>query len=112
MPTQLAGSQRYDLQYLRARAVQASWLGADGEAIACLEQASALAEQHTWPIERWQIEAALGEIYLSRGENDRARQSFDRASGIVRAIADGIVDNTLHTNFLAARPVQRVLEAS
>ncbi len=112
MPNQLAGSRRYDLQQLRARAVQASWHGAAGEAIACLEQASALAEQHAWPIERWQIEAALGEIHLTRGENDRSRQSFARASSIVRAIADGLVDNSLRTTFLAARPVRRVLEAS
>jgi DNA-binding SARP family transcriptional activator len=112
MPNQLVGSRRYDLQQLRARAVHASWHGADGEAIACLEQAGALAEQHAWPIERWQIEAALGEIYLTRGENDRSCQSFARASGIVRAIADGIADNNLRTAFLAAGPVRRVLEAS
>jgi len=112
MPNQLAGSRSYDLQQLRARAVQAGWHGAAAEAIACLKQAGALAEQHAWPIERWQIEAALGEIYLSRGEHDRARQSFARARGIVRAIADGLIDDSLRSTFLAAPPVRRVLEAS
>jgi tetratricopeptide (TPR) repeat protein len=112
MPDQLAGSRRYDLQQLRTRAVQASWHGAADEAIAYLEQASALAEQHAWPIERWQIEAALGEMYLTRGEHDRSRQSFARAHGIMRAIADGLTDNNLRTTFLAAGPVRRVLEAS
>jgi hypothetical protein len=112
MPNQQAGSQRYDLQQLRARAVHAIWHGAAGEAISCLEQAGALAEQHAWLIERWQIEAALAEIYLTCGEHARARQSFARASGIVEALADGLTDDSLRTTFLAAPPVRRVLEAS
>jgi hypothetical protein len=111
MSGQLVDSPRYDLQHLCARAVLARWQGADEEAIAHLEAAGALAEQLGLLNERWQIAATLAEMHRTRGDEQRARRAFARAASIIRTFADKLADDHLRAAFLAARPVQRVLEA-
>jgi DNA-binding SARP family transcriptional activator len=111
MPGQLVDSPRYDLQHLCAGAVLARWRGAADEAIAHLEAAGALAEQIGLLNERWQIEATLAEMHLTRGDEQRARQAFARAAGIVQTFAGKLADDHLRAGFLTAPPVRRVLEA-
>jgi tetratricopeptide (TPR) repeat protein len=111
MPEQCAANQRYELQHLRTLAVLAAWQGATDEAIADLEAAALLAERLGLLNERWQIESALAEIYLTRQDDDRAHQSFACAGRIVRAFADKLDDISQREAFLAAGPVRRVLAA-
>jgi tetratricopeptide (TPR) repeat protein len=112
MSEQFAGNQRYEMQERRALAVLAHWQGDIDQAIVHLETARLLAEGMGLVHDRWQIEAALEEAYLARGDEEPARQAFARAGGIVLAFANNLTDDKLRATFLAAGPVRRLLNRS
>jgi predicted negative regulator of RcsB-dependent stress response len=59
--------------------------------------------------ERWQIDAALGDLLLAHGDQPQARRSFTQAAELVRALAETIDDQSLRAAFLAGEPVRYVL---
>jgi hypothetical protein len=75
-----------------------------------LREAAILANEIGLPGELWQIQAALGELYTSRGEREQAEQAFAQALALVQALAEKIGDEALRTNFLAEPVVRCVLE--
>jgi tetratricopeptide (TPR) repeat protein len=111
MQEQLLGMPRIELQHRRCLALLAESAGDTRQAIIDLEVAGDLADTIGLLDERWRIDAALGEHYLSVGDAAPARQAFTRAGDRVRALAEQLQDETLRVSFLAAAPVRRVLEA-
>ncbi|HEY6407325.1 MAG TPA: AAA family ATPase [Ktedonobacteraceae bacterium] len=103
-------SRRYRIPYLRAEAALARWGNETDQAIAHLEAALMLAEELDLPGERWQILAALGEMYQSSKNESQARQTFARAAQIVQSLADRMEDGQHRTTFLSAQQVRAVLE--
>jgi hypothetical protein len=75
-----------------------------------LEEARVLAEEIGLFDERWQIQVALGDLNLTRGEAVLADHAYAQAMSVIQALAEKIEDEALRTSFLAAPPVQRVLE--
>jgi len=112
-------NRRYRIPHLRCLAVldlspQPPLLLGEGgrgvrSAIAHLEEAAALAEEIGLPGEQWQILAALGELYQSRGEEARASEALGQAAKIVQALAAKIDDGDLRAGFLTAEPVRCLL---
>lgn len=120
---QVGDNPRYRIPYMRALAVLSQWEGNNDQAVAHLEAANALAEAIGLPGEQWQILAALGELYQSRGEypigqsvaspwdrEARAREVLRQTAKIVQALAAKIDDEGLRARFLAAEPVRRVMK--
>ncbi len=101
-------NRRYRLAYLCALAVLASWGNETDQAIAHLQEAAQLSEEIGLPGERWQIEAALAELYQKRGDELQARNAFIRAAEIVQMLANAIEDAQLQKTFLSAPRVQRI----
>ncbi len=102
-------NRRYRLAYLCALAVLASSRNETDRAIAHLQEAVRLSEEISLPGERWQIEAAVAELYLKRGDEQQARNAFARAAEIVQALARTLQDEDVQKTFLSAALVQRVL---
>jgi tetratricopeptide (TPR) repeat protein len=103
-------NRRQRLPYLRALATLAQWDGEMREAIEHLQEAAVLAKEIGLPGELWQIQAALGEAYLSCGESERASQTFAQAGASVQGLAEKMADEARRSTFLAEPTVRRVLE--
>ena len=108
--TRNGDGRRGRIQYLQAYAGLARWEGHREQALSSLEEARVLAEEIGLPGELWHVQAALGELYQSRGEQMPAAQACAQAATIVEELAGKIEDEALRTNFLAAPQVRRVLE--
>jgi tetratricopeptide (TPR) repeat protein len=103
-------NRRQRLPYLRAQATLAQWDGETREAMAYLQEAANLANEIGLPGELWQIQVALGDVYMSCGEREQEYQAFARAVAIVQELAEKMGDEALRTNFLAEPAIRRVLE--
>ena len=101
---------RYGIAYLRAEAMLAQWENEIDLAIAHLEAALMLAEELDVAGERWQILAALGELYQSRKNESQAQQAYARAAQVVQSLAGRIEDEHERTLFLSAKQIRAVLE--
>ncbi|HEV2583652.1 MAG TPA: hypothetical protein VGT44_22520 [Ktedonobacteraceae bacterium] len=105
------GDGRRDrIEYLQACAGLARWQGQLEQALTHLEEARTLAEEIGLPGELWQIEAALADLYQSRGEQVLASQAYIQAAAVVRDLTGTIEDEALRASFLAAAQVRRVME--
>jgi len=93
----------------RAQAVLAQSRGEGEQAIMCLREAIAGAQEIGLPGERWQAEAALGRLHLAREEHEQAEQAFTRAASAIEQLAGNIKSNELRMHFLAAPQVRYVL---
>lgn len=102
--------QRDRVPYLRASAELAEWEGRREQARAHLEEARLLAEAIGLAEEQWQIQVALGDLDLLRGESALADQAYIRAVSVVQELAGNIEDEALRTFFLTAPPVRRALK--
>ena len=107
--TRNGDGRRDRIQYLQAYAGLARWEGHLEQALSSLEEARVLAEEIGLPGELWHVQAALGDLYQSRGEQLPAGQACAQAATIVQELAGKIEDEALRTNFLAAPQVRRVL---
>jgi DNA-binding SARP family transcriptional activator len=104
------GDGRRDrIEYLQAYAGLARWQGQLEQALSYLEEARALAEEIGLPGELWQIEAALADLYQSRGEQVSAVQTRAQAATVVRELIGKIEDKALQASFVAAPQVRRIL---
>jgi len=108
--TRTGDGRRDRIQYLQAYAGLARWDGHLEQALSYLEEACVLAEEIGLPGELWHVQAALGDLYQSRGEQMPADQAFAQAATIVQGLAGKIEDEALRTSFLAAPQVRHVLE--
>jgi DNA-binding SARP family transcriptional activator len=108
--TRTGDGRRDHIQYLQAYAELARWEGRLEQALSSLEEARALAEESGLPGELWHVQAALGDLYQSRGEPMPAGHVLAQAATVVQELAGKIEDEALRTNFLAAPRVRRVLE--
>ncbi len=105
------GDGRRDrIEYLRAVAGLARWKGQLEQVRTHLEEARVLAEESSLPGELWQIEAALADLYASRGEQLSAVRACVQAATVLRELGGKVEDEVLRANFLAAPQVRRVLE--
>jgi DNA-binding SARP family transcriptional activator len=102
--------QRDRVQYLRADAELALWEGHREQARSHLEEACILAEEIGLADEQWQIQAALGDLDQSLGEQVLADQAYAQAVSVVQELAQKIEDEALRTSFLTAPQVRHVLE--
>ncbi|MBA2679711.1 MAG: hypothetical protein H0U76_15090 [Ktedonobacteraceae bacterium] len=62
------------------------------------------------PGELWQIQAALGELYLLTRQVEQAGEAFASAAMIIHELADRIQDEALQRGFLLAQQIHYVLE--
>jgi DNA-binding SARP family transcriptional activator len=103
-------NRRQRLPYLRAQATLAQWDGETREAMAYLQEAANLANEIGLPGELWQIQVALGDVYMSCGEREQAYQAFAQAVASVQGLAEKMEDEARRSNFLAEPAIRRVLE--
>ncbi len=98
------------ISLLRSQALIARWKKETAKAIALLEEACLLADEIGLPGELWQIQAMLGELYLTRADERRAKQAYTQAVHILQKLTDEISDQQVRRNFLSAPQVQSVFE--
>ncbi|MHB8626437.1 MAG: ATP-binding protein [Aggregatilineales bacterium] len=88
------------LAYLRSAAALARWQGENERTIAYLREATARAKTWGMPGELWQIEAALGDIYLACGDAGQAHLSFVLATETIHTLAAGVQSAELRATFI------------
>src|SRR6266568_3856276 len=106
----LGSNQRFRIPYLRSLAMLTTWEGSTEQALGQLQEAMQLATTIGLPGEQWQIQAALGNVYETAHEQERARTAFGEAARIMEELADGIKDETLRSRFLAGTQISPVLQ--
>lgn len=104
----LGNSRRYQLPYLRAKAVLTVHHRKFNQAPGYLSEAAQLAEGIGLPGEAWSIQATIGEMHQHKGDQEMASR---------RSLASARASSRLRTSwkkssaaFLAAAPARRVLE--
>ncbi len=103
-------NHRYRIPYLRSLAMLEQWHQKPDQAITYLNEAATLAEEIGLPGELWQIQAALGELYLMKRRVEQADRAFTSAAMIIHELANRIQDEALRRDFLQAQQIQCVLE--
>ena len=106
----LGSNRRFRIPSLRSLAILAVWEGEKERAIGHLREAAQLAAEIGLPAEQWQIQAALGSVYETAGEQGQARTAFREAARIIQELAQGIKDETLRLRFLAGPQIHPVLQ--
>jgi predicted ATPase/DNA-binding SARP family transcriptional activator len=102
--------RRFRIVYLRSLAALAAWEGQRELAINHLHEAAGLAADLGLPAERWQIQAALGNLYEAGGEPAQARTTFEEAVTIIQGLAEGFRDEARRARFLAGPQIQQVMQ--
>lgn len=105
----IGNSRRHRIPYLRSLAVLALSQGELEQATRHLQEAATLAEDLRLTGELWSIQAALGELFMARDEQEQAGRAFKRAATIVLKLAEKMGDGRTKANFLASPLIQRVL---
>jgi tetratricopeptide (TPR) repeat protein len=103
-------NRRFRIPSLRSSAILAAWEGERQRAIGHLREAAQLAAEIGLPGEQWQIQAALGSVYETAGEQAQAHTAFGEAVRIIQELADGITDETLRVRFLGGPQIHPVLQ--
>jgi predicted ATPase/DNA-binding SARP family transcriptional activator len=106
----LESNRRFRIPSLRSLAILAVWEGEKERAIGHLREAAQLAAEIGLPAEQWQIQAALGSVYETAGEQAQAHTAFGEAARIIQELAQGITDETLRSRFLAGPQIHPVLQ--
>ncbi len=60
--------------------------------------------------ELWQLQAALGELYLTDGNEQQARRMYTQATSVIQGLADRIHDEQVRIRFLSSLQIQSVFE--
>jgi DNA-binding SARP family transcriptional activator len=103
-------NHRYRIPYLHSVAMLEQWHQKPDQAITYLNEAATLAEEIGLPGELWQIQAALGELYLSCRQIEQADKAFAGAAMIIHELANRIQDEALRRDFLHAQQIKWVLD--
>ena len=103
-------NHRYRIPYLRSVAILEQWHQKPDQAIVCLTEAATLAKEIGLPGELWQIQDALGELYLLTRQIQQADKAFASAAMIIHELANRIQDKVLRRDFLHAQQIQCALE--
>jgi len=106
----LGSNRRFRISYLRSSAIIAAWEGEREQAFGHLREAAGLAAEIGLPTEQWQIQATLGSVYETSGEQGQAHTAFGEAARIIQGLAEGIKDETLRSRFLAGAQIHPVLQ--
>ncbi|MDX1520458.1 MAG: AAA family ATPase, partial [Anaerolineae bacterium] len=99
---------RFRVGYLRSLALLAKWDGDPQQAIVYLQEALTLAEEIGVQGEQWQILLKLGQLYQTKGDEEKASRTFEKAVKIIKALAAEIDDEGLRAGFLAAEWLARL----
>ncbi|HEX6551547.1 MAG TPA: AAA family ATPase [Ktedonobacteraceae bacterium] len=106
----LGSNRRFRIPYLRSRALLSTWDEHSEQAINYLREAAQIAADIGLPGERWQIQAALGNLYEEAGETSPAHSAFGEAVRIIQGLAEDIKDEALRARFLAGPQIQPVMQ--
>ncbi len=106
--SRVGANRRYRVSYLECRGALAHGEGDSQQALDCLEQAIALAEEIGLTGELWQLYAALGDILGDSRQPEAAASAHARAREIVAQIAGQIKSAELREGFLASAAVSRI----
>ena len=93
---------------LKGQALLAQGQGEQAEA--SLSQALTMARQVGNPPQLWKTYQALGALYESQADLERARAAYQSALEVIAGVAERLQDQELCRTFLAARPVQEIRE--
>ena len=104
--------RRIQVAYLRAQAVLARDTGDSTRATEHLREAENLADEIGILGELWQIRSTLAELHEEHGDREEAVQLYSLAAQAIRTLAEKIENEELRSGFLAAAPIQQVLEKS
>jgi hypothetical protein len=100
---------RHRIVYLRSAAVLALYHDAIDQARDQLHEAAELAAAIGLPGARWQILAALSELYQHQNDEDRALQMAAQSAAIVYSLAARLGDPELAGRLLASPAARQVL---
>ena len=76
----------------------------------CVDRALAILDRYDIPMAAWQVHSSAWNLYLDRGDRERAAGHQARAKELIMGIADSFEhDEPLRESLLAAPPVRRVL---
>ena len=103
----VSAGERYARTY-RGQALLAQGQGAQAEA--AFTRALAIAREIGNPPQLWKTYQALGALYESQADLERARAVYQSALDVIDGVAERLQDQELQRTFLAARPVQEIRE--
>ena len=75
-----------------------------------LSRALTIAREIGNPPQLWKTYQALGALYESQADLERARAAYQSAMDVIDGVAEWLQDQELQRTFLAARPVQAIRE--
>jgi tetratricopeptide (TPR) repeat protein len=84
--------------------------GQGEQAQEALSRALTIAREVGNPPQLWKTYQALGALYESQADLERARAAYQSAMDVIDRVAEGLQDQELQRTFLAARPVQEIRE--
>jgi tetratricopeptide (TPR) repeat protein len=88
----------------RALLIQREFEGAEAELTAALK----LAEEVGNPPQLWKSHVALGDLRMSEGRSEEARQAYGNALAVIDQVAASLTDESLRATFLASAHVLRI----
>jgi len=93
---------------LKGQALLAQEQGAQAEA--AFTRALTIAREIGNPPQLWKTYQALGTLYEWQADLERARASYQSAMDVINEVAERLQNQELRRTFLAARPVQEILD--
>jgi class 3 adenylate cyclase/tetratricopeptide (TPR) repeat protein len=93
---------------LKGQALLAQEQGEQAEA--ALTRALTIAREIGNPPQLWKTYQALGVLYESQADLERARAAYQSAIDVIDGVAERLQDQELQRTFLAARPVREIRE--
>src|SRR5262249_51205915 len=84
--------------------------GQDEQAQEALSRALTIAREIGNPPQLWKTYQALGALYESQADLERARAAYQSAMDVIDGVAERLQDQELQRTFLAARQVQAIRE--
>lgn len=82
--------------------------GQEAQAEAALTRALTMAREVGNPPQLWKTYQALGALYESQADLERAQAAYQSALDVIDGVAERLQDQALQRTFLAARPVQAI----
>ncbi len=93
---------------LKGQALLAQGQGEQAEV--ALSRALTIAREIGNPPQLWKTYQAMGALYESQADLERARAAYQSAMDVIDGVAERLQDPELQRTFLTARPVQEIRE--